>query len=135
MKTVKERQQAKHKIKGTYPDLVGRDAVVGVVDEQVDADWPALAQLGRRQQTHAAGQLQLAALHGARAQEPVQQVDGQRKHLLLAVLLLRHLMTTVAGVGWFVFLFFIHSFIHSFNLLISTCYHLSTNLLIHLLTE
>ena len=86
----------KKKINSTDPDLVGGDAVVRVVDEQVDADGPALAKFGRRQQTDAAEQLQLAPSDRRRSgrrrrQEPIQQIDGQREHLLLAVLLLGHL--------------------------------------------
>ena len=70
--------------------------MVRVVDEQVDADGPALAKFGRRQQTDAAEQLQLAPSDRRRSgrrrrQEPIQQIDGQREHLLLAVLLLGHL--------------------------------------------
>ena len=42
--------------------MSGRDAVNGEVNEQIDADWPALTQFAGRQQTHAAEQLQLASL-------------------------------------------------------------------------
>ncbi len=38
----------------TYPDLSRRDRVVGVVDEEVDTDGPALAQLRGRQKADAA---------------------------------------------------------------------------------
>lgn len=79
--------------KNTYPDLGGRHAVVGVVDEQVDADRATLAQLARREQAHAAEQLELAALEHGRlgGEEPVEQVDREREDLLLAVLLLANL--------------------------------------------
>ena len=86
--------RAKEDVVESYADLGGGDAVVGVVGEQVDADGPALAQFGGRQEADAAEQLQVAALHrgaAVRRQETVQQVHRQRKHLLLAVLLLRHL--------------------------------------------
>ena len=76
----------------TYSNVVSSDAVVGVVDEQIDADGSALAQLGRRQQANAGQQLQLAPLHVGHAQETIQQTDGQRKYLLFAVLFLRHLL-------------------------------------------
>ena len=33
----------------TYSDFVGRDAVIGVINKEVDAYWPTLAQFGGSQ--------------------------------------------------------------------------------------
>ena len=80
--------------KCTDPDLSRSHAVVRVVNEELDADGPALTQLAGRQEANAAQQLELAALQDRsfQSQKTVQQVDGQREDLLLAVLLLSHLL-------------------------------------------
>ena len=77
--------------KCTDPDLSRSHAVV---NEELDADGPALTQLAGRQEANAAQQLELAALQDRsfQSQKTVQQVDGQREDLLLAVLLLSHLL-------------------------------------------
>lgn len=75
----------------THPDLLLSDGVVCVVGEELHGEGPTLPQFGRQQKTHCAEELQLRPLHHTGAQEPVEEVGGHGKDLLLTRLLLAHL--------------------------------------------
>lgn len=65
--------------------------VVSVGAEEVHGEWMTLAELGGEKERRDCEQLQLLAGDGALRQEPVHVADGQRVHLLLALLLLAYL--------------------------------------------
>lgn len=88
----------------THPDLLLSDGVVCVVGEELHGEGPTLPQFGRQQETHCTEELQLRSLYHTGTEEPVEEVGGHGKDLLLTRLLLAHLWmpredTSVKGRG------------------------------------
>lgn len=76
----------------TYPNFMRVHRVVGVSAEQVHGQWVALAELGGEQQCRHRQQLQLLPRDRPLGQKPVHVAHCQRKHLLLTLLFLAHLI-------------------------------------------
>lgn len=78
----------------THPNFVLGDTVLGVGAQQVSGQRVALADFRGHQQANGAQQLKLIFRYRAHAQKTIHVVDGQRKDLLLAALLVAHLSHT-----------------------------------------
>ena len=75
----------------TYPDFIGRDAVVGVDDERVPWDGARLPDLGGNEDADRSQELKLGLEDAAFGQEAVKKVHCQAEHLRLTILLMNNL--------------------------------------------
>lgn len=76
----------------TYQDFWDGHGVVCVHAQLGGAQRNRFPEFGGQEHADGSQQLQMAFVHGILGHVPVQVVNGQRKHLLLALLILTHLL-------------------------------------------
>lgn len=75
----------------TYPHLFRGDTVFCVVTQELDGQCGALSHFWCQQKAHGTGELQVGFRYVAGAQKSVEEIYGQREHLILAVLFFAYL--------------------------------------------
>ena len=94
-----ERQAGRQEGGSHYQQLLRLDGIVGVNAQLLSGQRDGLFELGRQEHAHGPQQLQMGLRSWDSGQEAVQVIDGERKDLLFALLLLTDLRHKWDGVG------------------------------------